>query len=605
VSPWVLKGSVPREYQGALHLLRPNSAALRRRIDVSLALCWVGACAVLMWVVPAWAGPKEDAASRRAIAAAMEDYAKTKDADAADGALLEAISVCGKDCRAAVLAQAWMYIGVVKGGGKNDWDTAREAFSVALGFDDKVALDPRFFNPTAQALFDGIKNQQKAPDASPAEVVAGFEPGTQMGCFPLVQEVEAFRPIPISCSTKVQSVDGVVLRYRQYGDENWTRIDLKKVGDDWRGEIPCAALDRPGTWGMYVEAKDQRDNTLERIGARDKPLVFKVVEKSSLPPPSLPGEPPPDKCVQSAYCPEEMVGTPACEALKGGAAGGQAKDTTCKQTSDCDLGMSCLDGRCKGLDVCTEDKDCGSEDMCKAGLCVERPRASKLDWFGFHFGADFASLSGSSDACEPQDGGEFACFDGSEAYDGTPYPGNGGTVSGGFHAGTMRVMFSYDRFLLENVSLGARFGFAFSGAPDGFFPLHFEARGTYYFGNVTQGRSRFVPYVAVGAGLAQVDSKVPVQMVDCLPTAIVACTTYPQVDEQLVNPNGGAARLRTLDAYKSLGTVFGSLSPGLMVAVSKELSAVANLGVLLMTDQENSTSLVIDVQPSLGVELGF
>lgn len=595
-----MKGNVPREYQGALPLTRLKWIARSRCLEACRALCWGLALAVLVWANPSSAGPKEDAASKRAIAAAMDEYAKSKDASAADGALLEAIAVCGQDCKASVLAQAWMYIGLVKGGGQKDWDTAREAFSVALGFDDKVTLDPRFFNPTAQALFDGIKAPEKAPD-DPAKVVAGFEPGTQMGCWPLVQEVEAFRPIPISCSTKVQSVDGVVLRYRQYGDENWTRVDLKRVGDDWRGEIPCAALNRPGTWGMYVEAKDQRDNTLERIGARDKPLVFKVVEKSDLPPPALPGEAPPDKCVQTAYCPEEMIGTPACDALKGGA--DASKDTTCKQTSDCDLGMSCLDGVCKAPDVCAEDKDCGSEEMCKGGLCIERPRPSKLDWFGFHFGADISSLSGSSDACEP-DGSEFACFDGSEAYDGTPYPGNAGTVPGGLHAGTMRVLFSYDRFVLDNVSLGARFGFAFSGAPDGFFPLHFEARGTYYFGNVTQGRSTIVPYVAVGFGLAQVDSKVPVQMVDCLPDAIANCQAAPEVNEQLVDPETGAARLRTLDAYQSLGTVFGTFSPGVMVALSKQVSAVANVGVLLMTDEQQS-SIVLNLQPTLGVELGF
>jgi hypothetical protein len=42
-----------------------------------------------------------------------------------------------------------------------------------------------------------------------------------------------------------------------------------------------------------------------------------------------------------------------------------------------------------------------------------------------------------------------------------------------------------------------------------------------------------------------------------------------------------------------------------MVAVSKQLSAVGNIGVLLMTDSQQSTSLVIDLQPSLGVQLGF
>jgi hypothetical protein len=169
----------------------------------------------------------------------------------------------------------------------------------------------------------------------------------------------------------------------------------------------------------------------------------------------------------------------------------------------------------------------------------------------------------------------------------------------------MRVMFSYDRFLLDSLSLGARFGFAFSGAPDGFFPLHFEARGTYYFGNVTQGRSTFVPYIAAGFGLAQVDSKVPVEMVDCRPESVDTCVQAPAVDEQLIDPDGGSARLRTLDAYKSLGTVFANISPGMMIALSRELSVVANVGVLLMTDEQRSTSLVVNLQPSLGVEVGF
>ncbi len=594
-----LKGGSPREYQGSLPSIRPKAAELHRRLSAHSLLCLAFLC-LLSWAKSSWAGPN-DAAARRAINEAMDDYAKTKDAAVADGRLVDAIALCGQDCKPSLLAQAWMYIGTVKGGGQKDWDTAREAYSVALGFDDKVQLDPRFFNPTAQALFDGIKG--KSGPADPSQVVAGFEPGTQMGCWPLVQEVEAFRPIPISCSTRVQGVDGVVLRYRQYGDENWTRVDLKQVGEDWRGEIPCAALDHPGTWGMYIEAKDERDNALERIGARDKPLVFKVVEKSNLPPPSLPGEPPPDKCVETAYCPEEMVGTPACDALKGGASGA-AKDTSCKQASDCDLGMSCLDGVCKAQDVCTEDKDCSGEDMCKAGLCVERPRASKLDWFGLQFAADFSSISGANDACAP-DGEQFACFDGSEPYEGTPYPGSGGTVPGGLHAGTLRVLFTYDRFLLENLSLGARFGFAFNGTPEGFFPLHLEARGTYYFGNVTQGRSRFVPLVAVGFGLAQVDSKVPVEIVDCRPEAIDECLDADQVDENLIDPDTGAARLRTLDAYKSLGQVFAVVSPGLLVAITKELSAVANVGLLLMTEEEQSSSLVLTLQPSLGVMLGF
>jgi hypothetical protein len=577
-----------------------------------ISFAYLGRCLTLLsllcWAASASAGAN-DAAAKKALTEAMDEYAKGKDADKADVALLEVMSVCGNDCNPALLAQAWMYIGLVRGNGSKDWDTAREAFSVALGFDDKVELDPRFFSPTAQALFDGIKGQRAAED--PAKVVPRFEAGTQMGCWPLVQEVETFRPIPMACSTRVQGVSGVVLRYRQYGDDNWTRIDLKRKGDEWRGEIPCKELARPGTWGMYIEAKDDRDSPLERLGSRDRPLVFKVVEKSTQPPPSLPGEPAPDRCVATTYCPEEMVGTPACDALQGGAV--EKKDTTCKVSRDCDLGMECVDGACKAPGVCTKDADCGEDMMCQAGLCADRPGGGKRDWFGLHFGADFASLSEAKDVCRI-DAEEYACFADGEPYQGTPYPGNSGTVTSGLHVGTLRVLLSYDRFLLDNLSLGVRFGFAFSGAPDGFFPLHFEGRGTYYFGDVIRGRSRFVPYVAAGAGIAQVDTRVAVEMVDCradtnadpaAPPTYNRCLMSSEVNQGLIDPTSGAARLRTLDAYKSLGKVFGTLSPGLMVQLSKQVSAVANLGVLLMTEERRSTSLIVDFQPSVGVVLGF
>jgi hypothetical protein len=555
-----------------------------------------------LWTTPSFAAAN-DAAVKRAITEAMDEYAKSKDSDKADGQLLDAIALCSNQCKPTLLAQAWMYIGLVKGGGAKDWDSAREAFSVALGFDPKVELDPRFFSPTAQALFDGIKRQPVAEDAA-AKVEPRFEAGTQMGCFPLVQEVETFRPIPMSCSTRVQGVTGVTLRYREYGADSWTAIDLKQEGEDWRGEIPCNALSRPGTWGMYIEAKDERDNAIERIGARDRPLVFKVVEKSSLPPPALPGEPPPGRCVETAYCPEEMIGTPACDALKGGAAA--KKDTTCKVASDCDFGMSCSDGICKAPGVCTENADCG-DGICQAGLCAERERPAKLDWFGVHFGMDFALLSGADDACRTGSD-EFVCYDGSEAYDGTPYRGAGGTVTGGLYTGTMRVMLAYERFLLDHVSLGVRFGFAFSGAPDDFFPLHFEGRGTYYFSDVTRGADMFAPYLAVGVGLAQVDTAAEVEMVDCLPDAVPECLAAPRVDTNLIREPGeqsGAAQRRTLDAYKSLGQVFGSISPGVLVQLSKELSGVVNVGVLLMTEDQRSTTIILNVQPSLGLALGF
>jgi hypothetical protein len=86
---------------------------------------------------------------------------------------------------------------------------------------------------------------------------------------------------------------------------------------------------------------------------------------------------------------------------------------------------------------------------------------------------------------------------------------------------------------------------------------------------------------------------------------VETCVDAPAVDEQLIDPDTGLARLRTLDAYKSLGTVFANVSPGMMIALTRELSAVANVGVLLMTDEQRSTSIVVNLQPSLGLQVGF
>lgn len=248
--------------------------------------------------------------------------------------------------------------------------------------------------------------------------------------------------------------------------------------------------------------------------------------------------------------------------------------------------------------------------MCQTGSCQEKPGGGKRDWFGFHFAGDLTLLSQATDVCA-SGADEYACYADGQAYTGTPYPGNGGTVTGGMHLGTLRALFSYDRFLTDNISLGVRFGFAFSGAPSGFFPLHFEGRGTYYFGDVVRGRSMFVPYMAVGAGVAQVDTRVAVEMVDCKPDpgssppTYTQCTTAPEVNQGLIDPVNGRAQLRTLDAYKSLGKVFATLSPGLMVQLSKQVSGVVNVGVLFMTDQSRSTSLLVNFEPSLGLVLGF
>jgi hypothetical protein len=63
--------------------------------------------------------------------------------------------------------------------------------------------------------------------------------------------------------------------------------------------------------------------------------------------------------------------------------------------------------------------------------------------------------------------------------------------------------------------------------------------------------------------------------------------------------------LRNLDAYYSLGSVFGTVSPGVRVAFGKGISGVANVGVMLMTGKNSSSSLNVNLEPSLGMAFGF
>jgi hypothetical protein len=552
------------------------------------------------------AAPK-DAEARRMISRAMDQFAADKDGDKASQELMGTIGTCATDCEPRLVALAWMYIGLVSGT-SNDYDTAREAFTVALGFDPTLTLDARFATPTTQALFDGIKAKAAAPQpAAPAP--DKFVAGTQLSCTPLLREVQSLRPVPVSCKTKMTNVGQIVVLYRQYGSENWARKQLAQKGGRWEGEIPCTDLPRPGVWGMYFEARDKRGELLDALGSTERPVVFKVVAESSEPPPSLPGLPAPDRCNPSSYCPEDMVGTPACDAFMSGG-NAPSKPPTCSKDNACEWGMECRDGSCELAGLCSKNSDCDRGSLCTDGRCaldrtkpVLPPEESGFrDWLGLHVAADFTSLSGASDVCV--EGGGYTCYSEGEEYRGTPNDGNAGDVAGGFHSSTLRVLLTYERFVTNEISLGGRFGFAFGGAPDGFFPLHFEARGTYYFGDVPNGTSLFVPFVALGVGAAQIDSKASVSLVDCNAGQEQICQNAP-LNTGLVDPDTGVARVRTLDAYKSLGSAFVVLSPGVRFALQDNLAAIGNLGLLLMTEEEQSSGVFLSLQPSVGVALGF
>ncbi len=98
-----------------------------------------------------------------------------------------------------------------------------------------------------------------------------------------------------------------------------------------------------------------------------------------------------------------------------------------------------------------------------------------------------------------------------------PLAGADDLVNGGVAVATSRVLLGYDRALGENLSLGARIGYAIGGGPQrpaasAFLPVHLEARATYWFGENPLARSGFRFFVLAAGGMAQVDASVPVDV---------------------------------------------------------------------------------------------
>jgi len=65
------------------------------------------------------------------------------------------------------------------------------------------------------------------------------------------------------------------------------------------------------------------------------------------------------------------------------------------------------------------------------------------------------------------------------------------------------------------------------------------------------------------------------------------------------------AELKQLEAYKSLGTVFGNLSPGIMLGLTEKVSATATVGILLMTERDRASEIILAFQPSIGLAIGL
>jgi hypothetical protein len=116
--------------------------------------------------------------------------------------------------------------------------------------------------PTAESLDADATQEADPAEGEPAEEgsqSAGIE------CSPAISEIETRRPIPLSCSVTKEGVDQVEVRYKAPGRKKWTKLRLRKVGEDFQAEIPCLAVTKRGTLKLSIVGLDADEKTIVRV----------------------------------------------------------------------------------------------------------------------------------------------------------------------------------------------------------------------------------------------------------------------------------------------------------------------------------------------------
>lgn len=568
--------------------------------------------------ISAAAAPR-DAAAKKKIDEAINTHYLTTDFDKAESVLLGTLSACEDRCSGPVRAQAWMYVGIVRGSGKGDQAGAAEAFQAALAEDPNVTLDEALATPETMTTFKGVApaaaTAPAAAPAAPSAPVASAAPapvatGTML-CLPTVREVETRRAIPLSCETPQPAVGGVVF-YKEFGGESWQQVKMEKRGTSLQGMIPCTATALAGKLQFYVEARDAAGNVVDANGSPMTPIEFSVLNATNQPPPAYPGQDAPERCAEAGDCPPDF---PGCSA----GAGNKEWGDSCAANDECQTGL-CKDGSC---DYCGSSADCRGGATCDDGFCRGGSGGGKGAtgphkklWLGLHGAVDIGFLRGDQ-ICMDQD---WSCF-----YQ-TPPPGAGvgaedvwypyqpligyaGKVPGGVGLATIRALFSADYALTDHLLLGVRAGYAFNGGPEGnakFLPIHGEGRATYSFVSLAKRGVR--PYLHLGGGIGQVDAKIPVKIIDC--TYLNAgAEGYPRLDDtgyylcatgDIFNPSATQPTQLTVDAYKRMGQGFIAPGGGAVFAFTENMGIQLNLDVKIMLPTTG-----LSFSPSLGFVYGL
>jgi hypothetical protein len=526
----------------------------RRAFPVLAAAALAG----LLAGATAVAAPAKDADAEKVLKDAMDsDYFETR-FEKAEEKLRKAIDACGSGCSAAVKAKLYGALGTVLAGGRKELEDGRDAFIEALKLDPKVVPDPDLASAEVTFAFEKAKIELKMGTSTSGGAATHKAPAAQRVRTPVPLYIE----IAPESLTDVRKVTG---SFAGPGTETFSPLSFRKIGERGYGaEVPCEEVGKEGELRYFITVLGEGDKVVASFGSRAEPLRMPLRAEISSEAPRWPGFSAPDQCKSAG-------GDPA---------------------------------------QCLDDRQCNSGLVCRSGQCVAPAVEQKLrsNWFTVSFAPDLAIYSGENVCTNDSQNSQSAAYqhyvclreDGSR-YVGTPTANVGDNINAGFVLGTMRVAVQYERRIFDNLTVGARLGFAFNGASgDGvqFLPIHLEGRIGYSLGKAAFAGPGLRPFGFVSAGLAQLDSRVNVEVLEdgaaCGAKTSDGPCTKPSTDGRT------EVRKQHLGAFKQAGNGFASLGIGLAY------TPIRNVGLHLAVRGGLTFPVTVGfLAPEAGVTFGF
>jgi hypothetical protein len=567
-----------------------------RRFRGSLSLVFVS-IAFLFSSPNAAAAPKDAAAMKLADEAINRDYLAANFTEA-EKKLRQAIAMCaGSQCIPIVLGRLHRDLGVVLIAGLNRLEDGKQELAEAIRADPDVALEKDLTTPEIDQVFKTLKTGGLPP---PKATAGGG--GELIHSPPAEQRVLTAVPIYVELAAGGAAAK-VIARYKPYGTPDWKTLELHKMGTGYGGEVPCMDVgSTTGDFVYYVQATDAGGEVIATSGTRQAPN--KVVIKNepvSGEPPHLPGRAPPSRCREAGDCPP---GTPGCGSKR--ISSGRGWGATCSTDRECGSDLWCKQGVCdSGPRVetdgeppasgkyCDTSTDCDTGEKCSAGrVCEHAPEKPKKVWLSLNVGQDFSFIGTQADVCgtsETLAAKQYACIDKEDyLYNGVPFasaPGTGNAINGGLNPATTRFTAGVELLAGENVTLGARLGYAHGTAGAvgrSLSQFHAEARVAFWFGKEPFSRRRVRPFLVVAGGLAEVDDKFSV----------------PIIESDLAR---GVHPTQTLTVWRQSGSAFAGGGAGVMIPTGGPGQGVtAEVKIMALFPDSG-----IALSPSIGYALGL